>query len=98
MFNSLSKDIVYKILDKIILETENRLKDKQITITLTDKAKEYIIDASYDEKYGARPIKRYVSRNIETLIAENIIEDKIKFNSNLIIDVDKDKFIIKDAV
>ncbi len=98
VFNSLSKDIVYKILDKIILETESRLKDKQITITLTDKAKEYIIDASYDEKYGARPIKRYVSRNIETLIAENIIEDKIKFNSNLIIDVDKDKFIIKDAV
>ena len=98
VFNSLSKDIVYKILDKIILGTESRLKDKQITITLTDKAKEYIIDASYDEKYGARPIKRYVSRNIETLIAENIIEDKIKFNSNLIIDVDKDKFIIKDAV
>ena len=98
VFNSLSKDIVYEILDKIIKETENRLQDKKITINLTDKAKDYIIDASYDEKYGARPIKRYVSRNIETLIAENIIEDKIKFNSNLIIDIDNDKFIIKEAI
>ena len=98
IFNSLSKEVVYEILDKIILETSERLKDKKISITLTDKAKDYIINASYDEKYGARPIKRYVSRNIETLIAENIIEDKIKFNSNLIIDIYNDKFIIKEAI
>jgi len=97
IFNSLSKEIIYDILDKIINEIENRLKDKKLTITLTDNAKKHIIDNSYDEKYGARPIKRYVSRNIETLIAENIIEDKIKFNSNIIIDINNNKFIIKGA-
>jgi len=97
IFNSLSKEIIYDILDKIINEIENRLKDKKLTITLTDNAKKHIIDNSYDEKYGARPIKRYVSRNIETLIAENIIEDKIKFNSNIIIDKNNNKFIIKGA-
>ena len=97
IFNSLSKDIIYQILDKIIKEIETRLQDKKITINLTDNAKTSIINNSYDEKYGARPIKRYVSRNIETLIAENIIEDKIKFNSNILIDIKNNKFIIKEA-
>ena len=95
IFKSLSKEVVYDILDKIILEVESRLKDKRIKINLTNKAKDYIIDNSFDEKYGARPIKRYVQRNIESIIANNIIEDKIKYNSNITIDIDNDKFIIK---
>ena len=98
IFNSLSKDIIYSILDKIIREIEFRLSDKKLSIRLTDSAKDYIVENSYDERYGARPIKRYVSRNIETLLAENIIEDKIKFNSTLVIDVLDDKFIIKEAI
>ena len=95
IFNSLSKDVVYEILDKIIKEIENRLSDKKLTIKVTDKAKEFIIDNSYDEKYGARPIKRYVSRNIETLIARAIINEDIKFNSEVVIDVKNGEFIIK---
>ena len=95
IFNSLSKDIVYEILDKIIQETNERLQDKKIKIELTDNAKNYIIENAYDERYGARPIKRYVSRNVETLIAENIIEDNIKFNSTITIDIDRDNFTIK---
>ena len=98
IFNSLSKEVVYKVLEKIIKEIETRLSDKKITITLTDNAKNYIVENSYDERYGARPIKRYVSRNIETLIAENIIKDKIKFNSTITIDMDQDKFIIKEDI
>ena len=97
IFNSLSKEIVYDILNKIIKETETRLKDKQITIELTNNAKNYIVENAFDERYGARPIKRYVSRNIETLIAENIIEDKIKFGSHIKIDINNDKFIIKET-
>ncbi len=96
IFNSLSKDIVYNILDKIISDIENRLKDKRLKIQLSDKAKDFIIDSSYDEKYGARPIKRFVSRNLETLIAKNIILDKIKFNSTIKIDVENNNLIIKD--
>ena len=86
IFNSLSKDVVREILDKIIRDTEKRLSNKNLHLTITDKAKEYIINSSYDEKYGARPIKRFVSKNIETLIAENIINDKIKYGDNIIID------------
>ena len=97
IFNSLSKDVIYKILDKIIDNIEKRLQDKRLKIELTDNAKEYVIDNSYDEKFGARPIKRYVSRNIETLIANNIINNNIKFNDNIIIDIKDNKFILKTS-
>ncbi|MBO5096414.1 MAG: AAA family ATPase [Bacilli bacterium] len=97
VFNSLSKEVVYNILDKIITETENRLKDLNIKITLTTEAKEYIIDQSYDEDFGARPIKRFVTKNIETLLAEEIINNKIKMNDNLIIDLkEKELVMLKD--
>ena len=95
IFNSLTKDVVYDILNKIIKDIEYRLRDKNIKINVTDKAKEFIVNASYDEKYGARPIKRYVQRNVETLIAEAIINDKISFGSTITIDVDCDKLILK---
>ena len=95
IFNSLTKDVVYDILNKIIKDIEYRLRDKNIKINVTDKAKEFIVNASYDEKYGARPIKRYVQRNVESLIAEAIINDKISFGSTITIDVDSDKLILK---
>ena len=94
IFKSLNKNVVYEILDKIILDIENRLSDKHIKIKLTKEAKDYIINNSYDEKYGARPIKRFVSRNLETMLAEEIINDKIKFNSEITIDVKDNKLII----
>lgn len=87
IFKSLTKDIVYKILGNIIKEIEARLDDKKIKITVTDKAKDFIINESFDPDFGARPIKRYVSRNLETLLARAIINDEIKFNSEVIIDV-----------
>ncbi len=95
IFNSLSKDVIYEILDKIVDEINDRLSDKKIKIVLTDKAKKYIINESYDEKYGARPIKRFVSRNIETAIAKAIISEEVKFNSTLLVDVLGDKFSVK---
>ena len=95
IFNSLSKSVVYEILDKIIKEVEDRLSNKKIHLELTKEAKDYVIENAYDERYGARPIKRFISRNIETLIANAIINDEIKFNSTITIDIDNDKFIIK---
>ncbi len=94
IFNSLNKNTIYEILGNIIHNIEQRLKDKLITIELTDQAKKYIIDNSYNEQYGARPIKRYVSKNIESLIANNILEDKIKYNSKITIDVQNNEFKI----
>ena len=94
IFKSLGKDVVYNILDKIIHETEGRLKNINLHLELTKKAKDYIIDHSYEEAYGARPIKRYVTHNIETLIADKIIKDEIKYNETITIDVKDDKLVL----
>ena len=95
IFKSLGKDVVYNILDKIIHETEGRLKNINLHLELTQKAKDYIIEHSYEEAYGARPIKRYVTHNIETLIADKIIKDEIKYNDTITVDVKDDKLILK---
>ena len=65
-----------------------------IHIELTEVAREKIIEESYDKNYGARPIKRYVTRNIETLLANLILEDKVKFNDTLVIDYKNDAYEI----
>ena len=95
VFNSLSKEVVNDILDKIISDTEDRLKDKNLHLVVTESARRYIIDSAYDEKYGARPIKRFVQRNVETLIANAIINDKVKFGSTITIDFQDNKLILK---
>ena len=95
IFNSLSKTVVYDILNKLIKEIEERLQDKKLKLLITDKAKEYIINNAYNEQYGARPIKRFVSRNIENLLARKIIEDEIKYGSIITIDVENDNIILK---
>ena len=97
VFHSLSKQTVYEILDKIIKETENRLSDSHIKISLTEQAKEYVIDNSYDEQYGARPIKRYVTKYIDTMLAEEILNENVKFGQEIIIDVKNDQFYIKKS-
>ncbi len=95
IFNSLKKTTIYSILDKIISELELRLKHLNLKINLSDSAKEYIIENSFEEAYGARPIKRFVTHNIESLIADKILKDEIKYNSNLIIDVIDNKLQLK---
>ena len=95
IFKALTKKVVYDIVDKLMKELENRLHDKLIKINLTDRAKEAIVENSYDESFGARPIKRYIVSHIENLIASKIINDEIKYNSTIIIDVNNDTFIIK---
>ena len=98
LFKKLSKKVLYEILNKIIKEIENRLKDLNIKIELTSDAKDYFINNGYDEYYGARPLKRLVNRELETIIAKNIINENIKTNSTIEVDVINDKIIIKNSV
>ena len=92
-FNFLTKDIIKEIVIKSIKEIETRLSN--IKVNITDNAINYIIDNAYDINYGARPIKRYIQRNIETLIANNIIKENIHPNSIITIDVNDNEFTIK---
>lgn len=94
-FKPLNKEVVYEILNNIIKNIELRLRDKQLTLSLTDKAKDYIIEESFDKDFGARPIKRYVSRNIESLIANALINDEIIFGSHISIDFNDNEFYIR---
>ena len=93
-FNPLNKDILYKILDNQILDINKRLINKHIIIELTDNCKNAIIDNAYNPIYGARPLKRYLSKNIESLIANSIIKDEIKPNSKVLIDYIDNNYII----
>ena len=95
VFHSLKKEDVGAILDKIIKEMQKRLKDNQIFVELSKEAREKIIEESFDPKFGARPIKRYVTKNIETLVAHEIIGSDLKPGTTLKIDVDNDQFIIQ---
>ena len=95
IFNSLSKAVVYDIIGKIVKEIEYRLRDKKISLLITDKAKEFIVNSAYNEQYGARPIKRFISKNVENLLARKIIEGEVKFNSVITIDVSNNEIILK---
>ena len=74
---------------------ENRLEDKHITLELTNSAKEYLIDNGYDEIYGARPLKRFVRKKVETLIAEKILTQEILPMSKIVIDSQNNNLILR---
>ncbi len=92
VFNPLTKDNIRCILDKLINEMEDRLKDNNLHIKLTDDARNYLIENGYDITYGARPLKRLLSRTVETTIAKVLINGELKFGSTLVVDYKDDKF------
>ncbi len=94
VFKKLSKTVLYDILDKIVGEIEFRLKDSNIKISLTEKAKAYFIDNGFDEYYGARPLKRLVSRELETLLAHMIINNEVVYGQELVVDINNDEVVI----
>ena len=94
IYKPLQKNQVSKILDLLIVDLEKRLEDKHIKLDLTESAKNYLIDNGYDEVYGARPLKRFVQKKLETLIAKEIIAQKILPNSKIIVDCKDNELII----
>lgn len=89
MFKPLTSDQIYKIIDLQIADISKRLESREITIELSKKAHEYILDKSYDVEYGARPIKRFLQANIETNLGRKIIEGNVMEGDHVIIDLDK---------
>jgi ATP-dependent chaperone clpB len=94
IFNELQKSTIRQILDKIIAQIEDRLKESNISIVLTDRAKSYLVDTGYDVAYGARPLKRVVNRTIEVLLAKKLINNEIKPSSTVTIDYIDEHFTI----
>ncbi len=85
-YKPLLKNEVSKILDLLIKDLERRLDDKHIKLELTQSAKDYLIDNGYDEVYGARPLKRFVQKKLETLIAKKILTQEILPNTKVKVD------------
>ena len=88
LYKPLKKSEVDKILDLLIVDLNKRLADRQIKIKLTDDARKYLIDNGYDAVYGARPLKRFVQKKLETLIARKILEQAIVPKSEVVVGFD----------
>ena len=95
VFKPLTKDVIYQILDKIISDIEKRLSNNDIHIKLTREAKEYLVDAGYDVNYGARPLKREVSKTVESLLAHELVKGTIKYGETVTFDVKDNELIIE---
>ena len=95
VFNALSKKVIYEILDKLVDDLNKKIKHQRISISLTEKAKEFIVENGYDHNYGARPLKRYLSKNLETLLAKKLISGDVVSGDNLTIDISNDELVIK---
>ncbi len=91
VFSPLTEDQIVKIIELSMKDIERRLEERNIALTLTDKAKKFIADESYDPAYGARPVKRFLQRSVETELAGEIIKGNVKDGDNVIIDCDGEK-------
>ncbi len=94
VFNSLKQDVIGEIVDKVIKELNDRLQQNYIRVEITNTVREKIIEEAYDPRYGARPIKRYITKNIENLIAHKLIDENMKVGTTLIVDIKDNKFIV----
>ena len=94
VFNSLKQNVIGQIVDKVIKELNDRLQQNYIRVEITNTVREKIIKEAYDPRYGARPIKRYITKNIENLIAHKLIDTNMEVGTTLIVDVKNNEFIV----
>ena len=95
MFKPLTRENIGGIVDLIINNLNERLADKELKISLTPEAKKCVADNGYDPVYGARPLKRYLQKNVETLAAKVILEGKVSLGDTIVFDVEGDKLVVK---
>jgi ATP-dependent Clp protease ATP-binding subunit ClpB len=89
MFHPLTKDNISHIIDLLMTSLNDRLKDKEISVSLTDAAKDFIVEAGYDPIYGARPLKRYLQKSVETISAKIILADEVGEGDTIVIDLEE---------
>jgi len=90
IFSPLTEDQIMKIIDMAMAQIQEKLAERNITVTLTDSTKRYIAREAYTPAYGARPVKRYLQKHIETEIAAKIIKGEVRDGENIIIDIKND--------
>ncbi len=95
MFKPLTRDNIGGIVDLVIKELNERLEDKELSVELTDEAKKYVADNGYDPIYGARPLKRYIQKNVETLAARVILEGKVHIGDTIVFDVKDGNLVVQ---
>ena len=94
-YKPLTKTEIFPIIDLMLKNLQGRLKNKQITLAITDEAKTFIADNGYDPVFGARPLKRYIQSKLETMLAKKIIADEIEPYSTVTVDCENDALILK---
>lgn len=94
MFKPLTKEDISGILDLLVGDVNRRIEDKELQVCLSDAAKNFVIDAAYDPAYGARPLKRYLQKNLETLLARKILADEVECGDELVVDVENGGLVI----
>ncbi|OUQ09604.1 ATP-dependent chaperone ClpB [Massilimicrobiota sp. An142] len=97
MFNSLDNQVVYKIIDKFIAQLSKRLEQQNISVQVSDGAKEEIAREGFDPTFGARPLKRFIQGHIETLVAKEMIKGSIQKDDNITIDYQNQQFMIRKS-
>ena len=93
-YKPLTKENITGIIDLLIQALSKRLEDKQLSVELTDAAKQYVIDNGYDPVYGARPLKRFLQRNVETLLGRTIIAGDLSEGTKLVVDYQNDELTV----
>ena len=95
MFKPLTKDNIGSIVDLMVKELNDRLADQELSLELTDAAKKDVIDNGYDPVYGARPLKRYLQKYVETLTARKILSGEVHTGDTLVLDVENGEYVVK---
>ena len=95
MFKPLSKENIGSITDLMIKDINKRLSDRQISVELTESAREYVADYGFEPQFGARPLRRFIQKNVETLVARYILEDRVREGDTILIDEHLGKLDIK---
>ena len=94
-FNYLDKPVQLKIVDKMLNDLKGRLENEYYVVDFTDSLKEYILDQAYNKEFGARPIKRYIQHNVETVLARKIIDGTLKPKNKYIVDYINNEIVVK---